>query len=130
MDYQDPLNPMNKKKRPGPFSLRRLSMMRLPWYVLVVSCCAVLLMGWVLAGNYDQGIHNLRLVIDQADDLVFEKEREILRLSEQVRLAETDQFIASEARTKYGYLFPGEIRFVVTNPEVLGLLPDQEQKTD
>lgn len=130
MDYQDPLNPMNKQKRPGPFSLRRLSMMRLPWYVLVVSCCAVLLMGWVLAGNYDQGIHNLRLVIDQADDLVFEKEREILRLSEQVRLAETDQFIASEARTKYGYLFPGEIRFVVTNPEVLGLLPDQEQKTD
>ena len=130
MDYQDPLNPMNKQKRPGQFSLRRLSMMRLPWYVLVVSCCAVLLMGWVLAGNYDQGIHNLRLVIDQADDLVFEKEREILRLSEQVRLAETVQFIASEARTKYGYLFPGEIRFVVTNPEVLGLLPDQEQKTE
>lgn len=130
MNYQDPLKPPHKQKRAGHFSLRRLSMMRLPWYVLVVSCCAVLLMGWVLAGNYDQGIHNLRLVIDQADDLVFEKEREILRLSEQVRLAETDQFIASEARTKYGYLFPGEIRFVVTNPEVLGLLPDQEQKSD
>ena len=130
MDYQDPLNPMHNQKRPGRFSLRRLSMMRLPWYVLVVSCCAVLLMGWLLAGSYDKGIHNLRLVIDQADDLVFEKEREILRLSEQVRLAETDQFIASEARTKYGYLFPGEIRFVVTNPEVLGLLPDQQQKAD
>ena len=47
----------------------------------------------------------------------------LLRLQEQVRMAETDQFIASEARTKYGYLFPGEIRFVVTNPEVLGLPP-------
>jgi len=38
-----------------------------------------------------------------------------------VRLAASDNFIANEARTKYGYIFPGEIRFVVTNPEVLGL---------
>lgn len=105
---------------------RRLRGLRLPWYTVAAACVALLIMGWVVAGNVDRDIHSLRLKIDQADDLVFEQEREILRLSEQVRLASTDQFIANEARTKYGYLFPGEIRFVVTNPEVLGLPPRQE----
>ena len=120
MDYQKP-QPKKKKRRSTRLSLKRLGMRTMPWYVLVVCCVAILLMGWAVAGRFDQGIHRLRATIDQADDLVFEKEREILRLSEQVRLASTDQFIANEARTKYGYLFPGEIRFVVTNPEVLGL---------
>ena len=46
-----------------------------------------------------------------------------LKLSEKVRLAASDSFIANEARTQYGYIFPGEIRFVVTDPEVLGLPP-------
>jgi len=122
MDYNNPLG--SPRKRLG--SLYKLRAVRLPWYGVAAACIAVLIMGWVVAGNMDRGIEDLRLQIDQADDLVFARERDILRLTEQVRLASTDQFIANEARTKYGYLFPGEIRFVVTNPEVLGLPPRQE----
>ena len=70
------------------------------------------------------------MTVQEAGDLVFQKERELLRLSEQVRLAGTDQFVVNEARTKYGYLFPGEIRFVVTNPEVLGLSPRPAPSTE
>ncbi len=117
-----------KKKKPRKSSKlwRKLSRARLSGLTVLVCCVAILLMGWAVAGRYDQGIELLYDQLDEADDLVFEQEREILRLSEQVRLASTDQFIASEARTKYGYLFPGEIRFVVTNPEVLGLPPQQQ----
>lgn len=121
MEYQNPLQQPKPPKHRG--ALYRLGRRRMPVYVLVVACCAILLMGWSLASRFDQGIDDLRFKIDQGDDLVFEKEREVLRLAEQVRLSTTDQFIASEARTKYGFLFPGEIRFVVTNPEVLGLPP-------
>mgnify|MGYP001286632948 CR=1 FL=1 len=122
MDYNNPLG--SPRKRRG--SLYKLRAVSLPWYGVAAACIAVLIMGWVVAGNMDRGIEDLRLQIDQADDLVFARERDILRLTEQVRLASTDQFIASEARTKYGYLFPGEIRFVVTNPEVLGLPPRED----
>ena len=127
MQYQ-PAPPVKepKKKRRRPSLARRFFNLRITWHSLLILCCAILLMGWVMARGYDQGIARLRTIVDEADDLVFEKEREILRLQEQVRLAATDQFIANEARTKYGYLFPGEIRFVVLNPEVLGLPPRQD----
>ena len=124
MDSQNPLDAPGgkggKRRRPA---LWRLWQARVPWYAVAAAFIAILLMGWVLAGQYEQGIRRLRVAIEEASDLVFQKERDLLRLEDRVRLAETDQFIASEARTKYGYLFPGEIRFVVTNPEVLGLPP-------
>ncbi len=119
MHYQEPQQGTPKKRRP--ITARRFLDVRIRWHTLVIVCVMILLMGWVLSRQYDEGIARMRAIVDEADDLVFEKERDILRMAEQVRLAQTDQFIANEARTKYGYLFPGEIRFVVQNPEVLGL---------
>jgi len=119
MQYQEPQQGTPKKRRP--ITARRFLDVRIRWYTLVIVCVMILMMGWVLSRQYNEGIARMRAIVDEADDLVFEKERDILRMAEQVRLAQTDQFIANEARTKYGYLFPGEIRFVVQNPEVLGL---------
>lgn len=110
-------------RRPASLRLWRLGQKRVPLYGLVIVCCAILLMGWILAENYNRGIHRLLAQIDAANEQVFAKERENLKLAERVRLAASDAFIANEARTQYGYIFPGEIRFVVTNPEVLGLAP-------
>lgn len=120
-DYRE-RKPTRKKRQLG-LGLRRLGQKRMPWYALLVMALSVFLIFYLVLRNMEQDIKSLRVVLDQAEDLVFDKERDILRLSEQVRLAGTDQFIANEARTKYGYLFPGEIRFVVLNPEVLGLPP-------
>lgn len=103
--------------------LWRLGQKRVPVYALVICFCAVLLMGWILTQNYSQDIAQLNARIEAANEQVFARERENLKLAELVRLAASDNFIANEARTKYGYIFPGEIRFVVTNPEVLGLPP-------
>jgi cell division protein FtsB len=36
-----------------------------------------------------------------------------------IEQAGSDEFIANEARTKYGFLADGEIRFIITNPSVL-----------
>lgn len=115
------------REKPGrkPASLRlwRLGQRRVPLYALVITCCAILLMGWIMSETYTRDIIQLQARIDAANEQVFARERENLKLAERVRLAASDAFIANEARTRHGYIFPGEIRFVVTNPEVLGLPP-------
>ncbi|MGI6726768.1 MAG: hypothetical protein ACOX62_11415 [Christensenellales bacterium] len=121
MQYREA--PQRRTSKKGRRSLRQLSQKTMPWYYLVIICCTLILMGWLVAQRVEGDNRRLRVILSRAEDQVFDKEREVLRLSEQVRLASTDQFIANEARTKYGYLFPGEIRFVVLNPEVLGLPP-------
>ena len=113
---------LGKKRRSGPLSrLYLLRYRQVPWYLGLALCGAVVLIGALLAGRYDQGIARMRALVRQASDLALQKEEDALRLAALVQVARTDQFIIQEARTKYGYVFPGEIRFVVTNPEVLGI---------
>lgn len=50
---------------------------------------------------------------------IMELEKEEKNLRDKVDLSKSDSFIENEARTRYGYLKPGEIRFVITNPEAL-----------
>lgn len=45
------------------------------------------------------------------------KENKEVRL--EVQMAGTDAYLENMARTQYGYLKPGEIRFEILNPEVL-----------
>ena len=40
-------------------------------------------------------------------------------MQEELAIKDTHQYIEEMARSKYGYLMPNEIRFVVVNPEVL-----------
>ncbi|HSK69207.1 MAG TPA: hypothetical protein VLA21_08085 [Candidatus Limnocylindria bacterium] len=111
-----------RKRGDGPMSrLWLLRYRQVPWYVVAVACGAILLMGMLLAARYDQGIARLNAMVRRASDLAYQKEEEVLRMAALVQVARTDQFLIQEARTKYGYVFPGEMRFVVTNPEVLGL---------
>lgn len=48
-----------------------------------------------------------------------ELQNEKLRLEAELEAAGTDAYIENQARTRYGYLKPGELRFVITNPEAL-----------
>ena len=45
------------------------------------------------------------------------KEKQDVEL--EISQAGTDAYIENKARTQYGFLKPGEIRFEITNPEVL-----------
>ena len=72
----------------------------------------------------------------QMNAMLAEEQSRILELQALARMgreieveilnAETDAYVENEARTKYGYMRRGEIRFVITNPEVLygGILPE------
>lgn len=40
-------------------------------------------------------------------------------LRAEIAIQDTDAYIIDMARSQYGYLMPGEIRFVVTNPDSL-----------
>ena len=51
------------------------------------------------------------------DTAKVESERSALQY--ELSIADTPDYIAEKARTLYGYLLPGEIRFKVTNPEAL-----------
>ncbi len=46
-------------------------------------------------------------------------QNEKLKLDAELSVAGTDAYIENQARTRYGYLKPGELRFVITNPEAL-----------
>jgi len=46
-------------------------------------------------------------------------ETEKAALEKEIGLAGTDPYIENVARTQYGFLKPGEIRFEITNPEAL-----------
>ena len=72
-----------------------------------------------ITAGLNRDLGQLREMAQEGGRLVAEKERQVNDLKNQLALAGTDEFIANEARTRYGYLADGEIRFVVTNPEVL-----------
>ena len=48
-----------------------------------------------------------------------EMARERDKLQSEVSIAETDDYIIAKARQLYGYMMPGEMRFVIKNPEAL-----------
>ena len=61
-----------------------------------------------LAKEEDQSRLELAALKNQKQDLETE-----------LSAAGTDAYIENQARTRYGYLKPGELRFVITNPETL-----------
>lgn len=51
-------------------------------------------------------------------------EAEKSELTQEIKNKDSDSYIMEKARSLYGYLMPGEIRFVVTNPESLYDTPE------
>lgn len=47
-------------------------------------------------------------------------------LNKEAKQKDEESYIIELARTQYGYLMPGEIRFKVVNPEALGVVPEAQ----
>lgn len=92
---------------------------QVPWIVLLTFLFILIAIASVINSNLNAELKHLSSLVDEGSYLVAQKQREVAALADQLILASTDEFIATEARTQYGYLAPGEIRFVVTNPEAL-----------
>ena len=99
--------------------LYKLRYVQVPWYVAAAAVTAVVAFFLVINHNLDKDIANLKGIVADGNYALSMKQKEVSELAQKVQLASTDDFIANEARTKHGFLAEGEIRFVVTNPEVL-----------
>lgn len=109
--------------------LYRLRYTQVSALALVAALCLVIAVFTIINSRLDEGLSQMRGLVEEASYLTSMQQKELQDLQHKLQLAATDDFIANEARTQYGYLSPGEIRFVVTNPEVLwGLesLPSQQ----
>ena len=88
--------------------------------ILVLGMIALVVLVFGLINiRLNRGIEALKGQVEEGSLVVAAKQKELSELSSKLQLASTDAFIATEARTRYGYLAPGEIRFVVVNPELL-----------
>lgn len=97
----------------------KLRYKQVPGIVLVTALFIIVAVFIVINSNLSSELNRLREMVQEGNRLVASKQREVARLTNEVQLSGTDEFIANEARTKYRYLADGEIRFVITNPEVL-----------
>lgn len=103
---------------PGSLMDRLLSLRVRP-LVLVCILFVIIAIGSMMVGSMrdDTAILAERMAdIRIARDNVL-KERN--QLSSELEVANTDDYIIAKARQLYGYMMPGELLFVVKNPEAL-----------
>ena len=103
----------------GKNHLYRLRYVQVPWIVVLTAVLLVIAVFSLINARLDSGISELRGLVDEAGYLTSMKQKEVQELALKLEMAGTDDFIANEARTQYGYLAPGEIRFIVVNKEAL-----------
>lgn len=89
-------------------------------YMTLFVVLAVVGISFVAANNHIQSsVLNMAKQESQSRIQLSSIQNEKLKLEAELSVAGTDAYIENEARTRYGYLKPGELRFVITNPEVL-----------
>lgn len=87
---------------------------------VVIAACACIVAGFFWYNNsLTDTIQELDAAYDDGKVRLAELQEEQTNLNEMLEAAGTDAFIENQARTLYGYMMPDEIRFVITNPEVL-----------
>ncbi len=97
----------------------RRKAMRVP-AVLVIAVCFVLLSLTVMVNKrLDAKISEQELRLKEVQYQTEMQNIHANKLREQLELAKNDSYIANVARTEYGFLADGEIRFVITNPNAL-----------
>lgn len=86
---------------------------------LAVALIAVILIYWI-ASNRIASQKALLIQQENTQRVVLSRlETERAALQNEIALSGTDAYIENLARTQYGFLKPGEIRFEITNPESL-----------
>ena len=86
---------------------------------LIVLAFIILSTGLIAARQYSSDIDRLNALKYQVRMEQIEAEKRKSALQAELSESETDEYIIRTARELYGYLMPGEIRFVVTNTDAL-----------
>ena len=89
-------------------------------YLTLLVVLAVVGIAFTTANNHIQSsIQSMTRQESQERIRLAGLQNEKLNLAAELNVADTDAYIENQARTRYGYLKPGELRFVITNPEAL-----------
>ncbi len=88
------------------------------WPVVAIMACMLVAFLWS-SGQVSGAIKQVEDKYSQSRVKLTQLQNEQKGLKETLDLVGTDAFIENRARTMYGYMKPDEIRFVITNPEVL-----------
>lgn len=101
----------------------RMKTMHKPLKVRVLSLSvlmfAIIACGLLILNRQAQDIALLEAAAKETQLKKIEVESLRSDLSKELNNSESNAYIAEKARSLYGYLAPGEIRFIVTNPEAL-----------
>ena len=97
----------------------RMKLLNLLVAMFVIAAC-----GMVALNRLNQDITVLEDVAKETQLKKLAVENEKSSLQQEIAQKDTDAYIMEKARTLYGYLMPGEMRFVVVNPEVLYGTPE------
>ncbi len=94
--------------------------------LLYVMVCAFVIAacGLMVMNRLDGDIAVLQDTVRETRLRQLAVETEKSDMQQELAIKDTDSYIREMARTQYGYLMPGEIRFVVVNPEALYDAPD------
>lgn len=98
---------------------RRMKLFPMLVAVFVMVACTI-----ITLNRLDTDIAALEDVAQETKlrQLALESEQSAMR--QELALKDTDSYIMEKARTLYGYLMPGEIRFEVSNPDSLFDTPE------
>lgn len=88
------------------------------WPVLAIMSC-VFAVFLVASSQVSVGIRETEQKLSQKRVALTQAQTENNELTDLLEAVGTDIFIENQARSMYGYMKPDEIRFVITNPEVL-----------
>lgn len=88
------------------------------WPVCAVLACMLVAFMWS-SGQLTGSIKDVEGKYNQSRVKLTQLQNEQTGLKSMLEMVGTDAFIENQARTLYGYMRPDEIRFVITNPEVL-----------
>ena len=108
-----------KQTRKAGRAKRRAILRRVPLVAVVAALFVIVAVGSMLNRRVDTANKTLEAQLANARFELDMQNKRRQDLSNQIKSAATDDFIASEARTRYGFLADGAIRFAVSNPVVL-----------
>lgn len=97
---------------------------RMKLFPVLVAAFVIAASGLLILNRLDGDIAVLQDVAKESRLRQLSAEATKSEMIQEINRKDTDSYIIEKARSLYGYLMPGEIRFVVTNPESLYDTPE------
>lgn len=97
---------------------------RIKLFPVLVLAFAIVACGLVTMNRLDGDIAVLEDTARETQRRKLDAEAKRSALQQEIAVKDTDSYIMEKARSLYGYLMPGEIRFVVVNPDSLYDTPE------